>query len=78
MNYGLLGTIISHEMSHSFQGLDNTRIALRNAPNWWTPKVKNKYIEKSKCFIEQYDKYAVTAVGGIKVIKIFCTFNSLC
>ncbi|SNS39556.1 M13 family metallopeptidase [Sphingopyxis indica] len=56
-NYGAIGAVIGHEISHSFDNngaaFDSTG-ALRN---WWTDADLKKFEEAGKALAEQYDQY---------------------
>jgi predicted metalloendopeptidase len=57
MDYGAIGAIIGHEVSHSFdnQGaLFDSRGRLRN---WWTPEDFKHFEESSARLVAQYDAY---------------------
>ncbi len=56
-NYGAIGAVIGHEISHSFDNngaaFDSTG-ALRN---WWTEEDLKKFEEAGKALADQYDQY---------------------
>lgn len=57
INYGGIGAVICHEMTHGFddQGRQYTKDG--NLQDWWTPEDAAKFTEKTKVLIEQFDKY---------------------
>ena len=63
MNYGALGFITGHEITHGFDDEGSQRDGDGNLVNWWQPETKKKYKAKTKCIIEQYGNYSVE-IGG--------------
>ena len=59
LNYGGIGTIIGHEMTHSFDDKGSKFDHNGNLKNWWTKKDKDKFDAKAKYFIKEYDKLKV-------------------
>ncbi|MDQ3143719.1 MAG: M13 family metallopeptidase, partial [Pseudomonadota bacterium] len=56
-NYGAIGAVIGHEISHSF---DNNGAAFDSTGlmrNWWTPADKAKFEQAGNALAAQYDKY---------------------
>ena len=55
-NYGAVGTVIGHEMSHGFddQGCQFDKDG--NLINWWAPEDKAKYDERTKVLAEWFGK----------------------
>jgi endothelin-converting enzyme len=72
MNYGNTGTTIGHEILHGFDS--NGRLFDENGhfKNWWGKEAEKKFIEKSKCFIDQYGRYVEPVTGmrlnGVKTL----------
>ncbi|XP_044013834.1 endothelin-converting enzyme homolog [Aphidius gifuensis] len=64
MNYGALGSMIGHEITHGF---DFNGMNFDGEGHWsnsqWTELSKNNFYNKSKCIIEQYNNFAVPEVG---------------
>ena len=56
-NYGAIGAVIGHEISHSF---DNNGAAFDSTGamrNWWTDADKKKFEKAGKALADQYDQY---------------------
>ncbi|SHK72246.1 M13 family metallopeptidase [Xylanibacter ruminicola] len=64
-NYGAIGVVIGHEMSHGFddQGCQFDKDG--NLKNWWTADDKTKYDERTKVLADWFSKQE--AVPGLKV-----------
>lgn len=63
MNYGGIGYIVGHEITHGF---DNNGAAYDKDGyllDWWTEKSKKNFEEKYKCLIEQYGNYTIEEIG---------------
>jgi putative endopeptidase len=57
VNYGALGSVIGHEMTHGFDDQGRKFDAFGNMRDWWTPEDLKNYLERSKCVEDQYDSY---------------------
>jgi putative endopeptidase len=66
VNYGGIGAVIGHEMSHGFDDSGSQYDAAGNLKNWWTAEDRKKFEEKTKALGEQFDAY--TVVDTIHVI----------
>ncbi|XP_023229247.1 endothelin-converting enzyme 1-like [Centruroides sculpturatus] len=58
MNFGGMGLIYGHEMTHGFDESGSLKDKYGNLKNWWTEKSRKEFKERSKCFIDQYSSYA--------------------
>ena len=54
MNYGSIGAIIGHEMTHGFDN-NGRRFDLHGEmKNWWTLKTQTEFNHKAQCMVTQY------------------------
>jgi len=63
MNYGAIGMVIGHEITHGFDDSGSQRNGEGNLKNWWQPSAKKNYLEKTKCIIDQYGNFSVEVDG---------------
>ncbi len=59
VNYGGIGVVIGHEISHGFDDQGAQYDALGRLENWWTPEDLKKFQEKTACVVRQFDAYEV-------------------
>jgi putative endopeptidase len=59
INYGGIGSVIGHEMTHGFDDQGRKFDAQGNLKNWWTPEDQKRFEERAKCVEEQFDAYPV-------------------
>ncbi|KAK4874492.1 hypothetical protein RN001_013852 [Aquatica leii] len=57
VNYGALGTLIGHEISHALDTSGRHADKNGNVVNWWSQTAANTYEEKVSCFHQQYHKH---------------------
>lgn len=57
MNYGGIGAIIGHEMSHGFDDQGRKFDKTGMLRSWWSKASVDRYKEKTQCFIDLYDTY---------------------
>ena len=65
VNYGGIGAVIGHEMSHGFDNRGSQYDADGNLRDWFTPEDHAKFAAKTKALVAQYDAYE--AVPGFKI-----------
>ena len=56
-NYGAIGAVIGHEISHSFDNNGAAFDASGKMRNWWTDADLAKFNEAGKALADQYDAY---------------------
>ncbi|WP_287979948.1 M13 family metallopeptidase [Sphingomonas sp.] len=56
-NYGSIGAIIGHEVSHSFDNLGADFDAEGRLRNWWTPQDLARFEAQGQALVAQYDAY---------------------
>ena len=57
INYGGIGAVIGHEMTHGFDDQGRQFDAAGNLRDWWTPESAAKFKERSQAIVNQYNKY---------------------
>ncbi|MBA2622163.1 MAG: M13 family metallopeptidase [Chthoniobacterales bacterium] len=57
VNYGGIGAVIAHEISHGFDDQGRQFDAIGNLRDWWTPESAAKYKEKADRIVQQYAEY---------------------
>uniref|UniRef100_A0A4Y0BJM9 Neprilysin, neutral endopeptidase 2 n=1 Tax=Anopheles funestus TaxID=62324 RepID=A0A4Y0BJM9_ANOFN len=57
MNYGAIGFVIGHEITHGFDDQGRQFDKNGNLVDWWQSDTKTAYLEKARCIIEQYGNY---------------------
>lgn len=59
VNYGGIGAVIGHEMTHGFDDQGRLYNADGNLSNWWTPADSTNFTIKSNVVIDQFNKIVV-------------------
>jgi len=62
MNYGGMGAVIGHEMTHGFDDQGCEYDAEGNMHKWWTPKDSANYHDRLGVLIKQFDNYTIDSV----------------
>ncbi|XP_062123109.1 neprilysin-2-like [Drosophila sulfurigaster albostrigata] len=63
MNFGAIGYIIGHEISHGFDVDGRQFDEEGNMRDWWQPDTQKAYLKKAQCIIEQYGNYTEPKTG---------------
>ncbi|CAO1428955.1 unnamed protein product [Diamesa tonsa] len=63
INFGGIGVVIGHELTHGFDDKGKLFDKDGNLNKWWTDSAIKNFHEKTKCLIQQYNKYMVTDIG---------------
>jgi putative endopeptidase len=59
VNYGGIGAVIGHEMTHGFDDQGRLYAADGNLSNWWTPEDSTNFTKKADVMVNQYNKMVV-------------------
>ena len=57
VNYGAIGAVIGHEMTHGFDDEGRQFDAKGNLRDWWTPKSAEEFKKRSTAIVQQYNEY---------------------
>jgi predicted metalloendopeptidase len=58
VNYGGIGAVIGHEISHAFDDQGSQYDEKGNLRNWWTQEDHKKFRAKTAALIKQYDAFS--------------------
>lgn len=58
VNYGGIGAVIGHEISHGFDDQGSQFDGLGNLRNWWTAEDREKFSIKTAALVAQYGAYS--------------------
>jgi len=83
MNYGGIGAVIGHEMTHGFDDQGRQYDEVGNLRDWWSPESAAKFKERSGAVVKQYSEYEplpglhlngeltlgenIADIGGVKI-----------
>lgn len=63
LNYGAIGFVIGHEITHGYDDLGSRFDMNGNLNNWWQNSTKQTYLERTKCIIHQYGQFKEPSLG---------------
>ena len=58
-NYGAMGAVMGHELSHAFDDQGSQYDKHGNLNNWWSSKSQKGFSTLKQCFIDQYSAYTL-------------------
>ncbi len=58
-NYGAVGAVIGHEITHGFDDKGSTFDAAGNLRNWWTDADRKNFTDRAACIEKQYGAFEV-------------------
>jgi putative endopeptidase len=65
LNFGGIGAVIGHELTHGFDDQGAQFDAEGNLKSWWTPADEKAFKERTQCLVDEYDKFV--AVDDVHV-----------
>jgi putative endopeptidase len=75
VNYGAIGAVIGHEITHGFDSSGRLYDASGNLKNWWTDTDAEKFTKRAEVLIKQYDGYE--ALPGLHVNGTLCVTENI-
>ena len=66
VNYGAIGMVIGHEITHGFDDQGRKFDADGNLKDWWTAADATNYEERDKCIQDEYTQDVPEAGAGVK------------
>jgi putative endopeptidase len=58
VNYGGIGAVIGHELTHGFDDQGAKFDGNGNLTNWWTDKDKAEFEKRTGCLVDEYSKFS--------------------
>ncbi|HWN08345.1 MAG TPA: M13 family metallopeptidase [Pyrinomonadaceae bacterium] len=59
INYGAIGAVIGHEITHGYDDSGSNFDAGGNLKNWWTPADQKNFQSRAECIVKQFDAFQV-------------------
>jgi putative endopeptidase len=59
INYGGIGAVIGHEMTHGFDDQGSKFDRVGNLANWWTPADLQNFKQRTDCVVNQFSNFEV-------------------
>jgi putative endopeptidase len=66
LNYGAIGMVVGHELTHGFDDEGRQFDGDGNLRDWWSPPVAVEFEKRAKCVEKQFDDYLVIDDAHIK------------
>ena len=57
VNYGAIGMVIGHELTHGFDDEGRKYDAAGNLRDWWTEEDARRFVERSQKLVDQFNGY---------------------
>jgi putative endopeptidase len=57
VNYGAIGAVVGHELTHGFDDQGRQFDPEGNLKDWWTPEDAKEFEKRAECFIQEYSKF---------------------
>jgi endothelin-converting enzyme/putative endopeptidase len=65
VNYGAIGMVVGHELTHGFDDSGRRYDGLGNLEDWWTPEVSREFERRASCVADQFSEYE--SLPGVKL-----------
>jgi putative endopeptidase len=62
VNYGHIGAVIGHELTHGFDDEGKKFGPTGNLADWWTPEDTKRFEAKTACLVNEYNQFPVADV----------------
>jgi len=67
VNYGAIGVVIGHEISHGFDDQGAKFDSTGKLENWWTSEDETKFKAKTSCVVKQFDGFKIDGNDDIHI-----------
>ncbi|KAL0829029.1 hypothetical protein ABMA28_003901 [Loxostege sticticalis] len=63
LNYGSLGTVLGHEITHGFDNFGRKFDKNGNYLPWWSNETVESFVNMTQCFVDQYSAFELPELG---------------
>ncbi|KAL1919582.1 uncharacterized protein VTP21DRAFT_1513 [Calcarisporiella thermophila] len=67
INYGTLGYIVGHEITHGFDNQGRQYDGQGALRDWWSQEASHNFEMRAQCFVDQYSNFSMRAPNGSTV-----------
>ncbi|KAI9222862.1 hypothetical protein BC828DRAFT_364778 [Blastocladiella britannica] len=67
VNYGAIGVVAGHELSHGFDNNGRHYDEKGRLVDWWTEETTKEFTTRAQCFVDQYSSFYVEDPQGRKI-----------
>ena len=60
-NFGHIGAVVGHELTHGFDDQGRKFDAQGNLKDWWTPEDLKNFTQRTDCLVEEYNGFVAVA-----------------
>ena len=64
LNYGGIGVVIGHEITHGFDDRGRQFDKNGNMKQWWNNQTIKRFRERAQCIIDQYSSYVLEDINA--------------
>lgn len=70
LNFGAMGVIMGHELTHAFDDEGREYGPDGNLNRWWKNSTVERFVKKTQCFRQQYSRYQINTkhVNGLQTL----------
>ncbi len=65
VNFGGIGMVIGHELTHGFDDEGRQFDAKGNLHDWWTPEDAKEFDQRAACLVNEYSKFSVASGASV-------------
>jgi putative endopeptidase len=65
VNYGAIGVVVGHELTHGFDDQGRRYDGAGNLRDWWTPEDAANFTQRADCIVNEYNGFSPT--DGVKL-----------
>ncbi|KAF1775190.1 Metallopeptidase, catalytic domain [Phytophthora cactorum] len=67
-NFGAIGSIIGHELTHGFDASGRNYAGDGNLHDWWSNETADEFSKRTDCLVKQYNSFKVASADTDKVL----------